>query len=185
MIRGLVRLGVIGAATAWAIDRVLRSRAAGRPPPAVHALIVIDAPVERVWAEVADIEGQPRWMTDMKSVRMDPPAGGGVGARGVATVRMLGITVEDPVTVTEFDPPTRYAVRHEGVFTGTGRMVLEPGADGTTTILRWEEALVAPVVPHFAAVVTAPLFRSVFQRDLERLRDLVEGSSASDAKPAA
>ena len=31
-------------------------------------MIVIDAPIERVWAELADIEGQPRWMHDMKSV---------------------------------------------------------------------------------------------------------------------
>ena len=25
----------------------------------------------------------------------------------------------DPVTITEFEPPTRFAIRHEGDFTGT------------------------------------------------------------------
>lgn len=177
MIRGLVRWGVVAAVAAWVVDRLLQSRAGGDPPPSVHALIVIEAPIEQVWAEVADIEGQPRWMTDMKSVRMERPGDHGLGARGVATVRMLGIAVEDPVTVTAFEPPTRYAVRHEGAYSGTGTMTLEAGADRSTTILRWEEALVAPVLPHLAAIVTAPVFRYVFQRDLERLRDLVESDA--------
>jgi Polyketide cyclase / dehydrase and lipid transport len=86
--------------------------------------------------------------------------------------------VSDPVTVTEFQPPTRFAISHDGRFTGGGVLTLEPGADGTTTIVRWDETLIAPLLPHVAAVAMAPLFRSIFQRDLERLRDLVESGEA-------
>ena len=49
-------------AVGWGIDRLLRTLAGGAPPPPIESLIVIEAPIERVWAVVADIEGQPRWM---------------------------------------------------------------------------------------------------------------------------
>ena len=176
--RGVIRLGVLGVGAGIVADQLLRRRADGKPPAPIESVIVIDAPIERVWAVLADIEGQPRWMHDMKSVRMTTPGPVAVGSRGEATVRMFGLTVTDPVTVTEIRPPTRFAVRHEGTFTGTGTFTLEPGADGTTTIVRWEEALAPPVLPHVAAVAAAPVFYHVFQRDLERLRDLVETGGA-------
>ena len=94
-------------------------------------MIVIDAPIERVWAEVADIEGQPRWMHEMKAVRLLTPGPVGVGTEAEADVRILGIAVTDPVTITEFEPPHRFAISHEGSFKGRGVITLEAGADGT------------------------------------------------------
>jgi uncharacterized protein YndB with AHSA1/START domain len=175
MIRGLLRLSLLGAGVAWVGERVMSGRAPGPVRP-IPMMIVIDAPIERVWAFVSDIEGQPRWMHDMKTVRMLTPGPTRVGSRGEATVRMFGVSSADPVTVTAFDPPTTFAVSHEGSFAGSGVFRLEPGADGTTTIVHWDETLAAPVLPHLAAVVTTPVFRHVFERDLERLRDLIEGS---------
>lgn len=178
MIRGLLRLVILGTGVAWVVDTVLRRLAGGEPPAPIRSLIVIDAPIERVWPILSDIEGQPRWMHDMKSVRMSTPGPTRVGSRGESTVRMFGISVTDPVTVTEFQPPTRFAISHDGTFHGGGLLTLEAGADGTTTIVRWDETLLAPVFPHAAAVATAPIFATVFQRDLERLRDLVESGEA-------
>ena len=178
MIRPLVRLGLAGAATGWALERVLRARADGSPPPAIESLVVIDAPIERVWAVVADIEGQPRWMHDMKSVRLTTPPPTGVGTRGVSTVRVFGVSVTDPVTITEFRPPTRFALRHEGTVSGSGVITLEPGADGTTTIVHWDERLLLPALPHLGAEVLARVFGPIFQADLFRLRDLVEAGVA-------
>ena len=177
MIRPVLRLGLIGLGAAWAIDRVLRRRAQGEPPPAIGSLVVIDAPIERVWTVVADIEGQPRWMLDMKSVRLTTPPPIGVGTQGEAIVRVLGVTVTDPVTITEFEPPTRFALRHEGVVKGSGVMTLEPGADGSTTIVRWEERLFAPVMPDLGAEVLGRVLGPIFQADLFRLRDLVESGA--------
>lgn len=174
MILALVRVATLGAVGAWFADEMLRARAAGAPPPPVRTLIVIDAPIERVWAVLADIEGQPRWMHDMKRVSMSTPGPTRVGSRGEATVRMYGLSTTDPVTVTAFEPPRRFAVAHEGRFSGSGTFELEPGADGTTTIVRWEETLIAPELAHLVAVAAAPMFHRIFQRDLERLRDLVE-----------
>lgn len=174
MIRALLRLGLLGLGLGLVAEVWLRRRAAGVPPPSFHSLVVIDAPIERVWSTLADIEGQPRWMREMKSVRLLTPPPVGVGTRGEASVRILGLTTTDPVEVTTFDAPNRFGVRHEGTFGGEGLFTLDAGADGTTTIVRWEERLVAPVLPHVWARVAAPVMTDIFQTDLLHLRDLVE-----------
>jgi hypothetical protein len=96
-----------------------------------------------------------------------------------ATVRILGLAVTDPVEIVELEPPSRYAIRHLGRFSGSGRITLDGGADGTTTIVRWEERLTPPILPALGAVVQAPILRSIFQADLARLKRLVETGSAA------
>jgi uncharacterized protein YndB with AHSA1/START domain len=150
MIRRLLALGALGTIGAVTADRALAARRAGGPPEPIRSFAVIDAPIDRVWSELADIEGQPRWMHEMKSVRILTPGPVGVGTRGEAEVRILGIGVTDPVSVTEFDPPHRFGIRHEGIFEGGGIIELEPGADGTTTLVSWAETLVPPVLPDLA-----------------------------------
>lgn len=178
MIRAVLRLALVGAVAGWLADTWLRRRAGGGPPPPFASLVVIDAPIARVWTALADVEGQPRWMHEMKSVRLltEPPVG--IGTRGEATVRIFGLSTTDPVEITEFVPPHRFAIRHEGAFTGGGLITLEPGADGSTTIVRWDETLIAPVLPHLWAVVAAPVMTAIFQADLLTFRDLVEASTA-------
>jgi uncharacterized protein YndB with AHSA1/START domain len=171
MIAGLLRLLVLGV-IATIIDRLLATRST--EPEPIHSMVVIDAPIERVWDVLADIERQPEWMDEMKSVRMDTPPPVGVGSRGEATVRILGISVTDPVTITEFEPPHRFGVRHEGLFTGDGRITLEPGVDGSTTVVRWEETLIPPFLPHLGSVIQHPILAGIFQQDLHNLRALLE-----------
>ena len=182
MIATLLRLGMLGAITAWLADRWLAGRAAAagrREPRPIEALMVVDAPVESVWDALADVPSQPRWMTDMKAVRILTPGPVGAGTRSEGTIRILGITVTDPVEITAFEPPDRFAVRHEGLFDGHGDITLQSGADGTTTIVRWSETLVPPVLPWLWSELNRPVFRHVFQTDLENLRDLVESGRAA------
>jgi uncharacterized membrane protein len=174
MIRGALRLALAGAGISYALDRILAKQADGADPEPIQSMIVIDAPIERVWAEVAAIEGQPRWMHDMKSVRVLTPGWVGVGTEAVAEVRIFGISVNDPVRITEFEPPHRFGLSHEGTFKGSGLITLESGADGTTTIVRWEERLIPPVLPHLGALAITPTLGSIFQADLVRLKELVE-----------
>jgi uncharacterized membrane protein len=177
VIRRLAVLLLLLAPAAVLLDR-LAARLAGGPARTLHMLAVVDAPIEETWRVVADIPLQPEWMREMKRVSVTTPGPVGVGTRGEATVRILGIGVTDPVEVTAFDPPTRFAIRHEGVFTGSGVITLEAGADGTTTIVRWAETLVPPILPALGALVQAPILRSIFQEDLHRLTRLVETGSA-------
>jgi uncharacterized protein YndB with AHSA1/START domain len=170
MLRRLTRAAVLAspfaATAAWLADRSLRDAAGGDPPPPIRSLAVVDADIRTTWRLLADIERQPEWMHELKSVRFLSPPPVGVGTRAVGRVRILGIGVEDPVEIVEFEPPHRFAIRHEGLFTGGGTITLEAGADGTTTIVRWDERLIPPLLPHLAAVLGRPVFARIFQNDL-------------------
>ncbi len=179
MIRAAVRLAMVGAGIGYVLDRVLANHSGGLEPGAISSMIVIDAPIERVWDVLADIDGQPRWMHDMKAVRLLTPGPVEAGTVGEADVRVFGVSVVDPVTITEFEPPHRFGIRHEGSFKGRGLITLESGADGTTTIVRWDEVLIPPVLPHLGALVMAPTLRGIFQADLVRLKELVETGSTA------
>jgi uncharacterized membrane protein len=168
-----------GPALALALDRALAVRRGPASPAGLHMLVVIDAPIEATWAVVADVPRQPEWMREMKRVTIDTPGPVRPGTRAQATVRILGISVTDPVEITELEPPSRFAIRHEGLFTGGGVITLEPGADGTTTIVRWTETLVPPVLPEIGARVQAPVLTRIFQDDLHRLKRLVEADGAT------
>jgi hypothetical protein len=178
VIRRLAALAVAAVPCAVVADRLAGRARGGRPPDPMRMLVVIDAPVETVWRVVADVPLQVEWMAEMRSLRLDPPGPAHVGQRGEATVRILGISVTDPVEISELVPPARYAIRHLGLFKGGGVITLEAGADGSTTILRWDETLVPPLLPQLGALVQAPILRAVFQSDLERLKRLVETGSA-------
>jgi uncharacterized protein YndB with AHSA1/START domain len=190
MIGRLFRLAAAGVVAAFVIDRILATRRGSEPPPPIRSMVAIDAPIERVWAELADIEGQPRWMTEMKAVRITTPGPVGVGTRGEADVRILGIGVSDPVEIVAFEPPHRFAIRHEGVFTGGGVIELQPGSDGRSTIVMWDETLVPPILPELGALVGRPILGAIFQADLHRFRELLETpppgpAAALDAAPPA
>ena len=174
MLRRFVALGLLGLPAAFGLDWLIARSRNGRAPDAMRMLVVVDAPIERVWAAVADVPFQVEWMTEMTELTLDPPGKAHVGQRGLATVKIMGISVTDPVEVSELEPPRRYAIRHLGLFKGGGLITLEPGADGSTTILRWDETLVPPILPQLGALVQAPILQSIFQADLERLKGLVE-----------
>ncbi len=169
----VLRVGLAGLAAAWVAELVLADRAHGAPPPPIRTSVVVHAPIERVWDVLADLEGQPRWMRDLKAVRIEGQGPIGVGTRAEGDVRILGLSVVDPITITAFEPPRRFAIRHEGRFSGDGDIRLDPGDTGTT-IVRWSETLAPPSFPQLAGRCLAPVLRRVFQADLDRLRDLVE-----------
>ena len=100
----------------------------------------------------------------------------GVGTRGRGD-RPRSSASRSPTrsTITGVEPPTRYAIRHEGLFAGGGMITLEPGADGTTTIVRWEETPRPAGAPRTSARSSRPpILRAIFQADLRRLKRLVE-----------
>lgn len=171
---GLARTALFAAGAAVIVDRLLGRLAGDAPAVPIRSVVVIDAPIERTWAVLADIERQPEWMDDLKSVRVLTPPPVGVGTRAEGTVRILGLSVTDPITITEFEPPYRFAIRHEGRFAGEGVITLERNADGMGTIVRWAETLVAPILPHLADRLGRPILGAIFQQDLDNLRSLLE-----------
>ncbi len=178
MLRRLILLAIAAVPAAFAVDRYLARQRGGRSPAPLRMMVVVDAPIGETWDVIANIPLQIEWMTEMRDIRITTPGPTRVGTRGEATVRIAGISVTDPVEVTEFQPPHRYAIRHEGRFTGGGLITLEAGPDDRVTIVRWEETLIPPILPDLGALVQAPILRSIFQADLARLKRLVETGDA-------
>jgi hypothetical protein len=178
VIRRLAGLAVVGAIGAFAVDRWLAAGRGSAPPAPMRMLVVVDAPIAETWAVVADIPLQLEWMREMKHIQLTTPGPTGVGTRGEATIRIFGIPVTDPVEVVGFEPPRRFEIRHEGLVKGGGLITLEPGADGSTTIVRWEETLIPPILPALGGLVQRPILQAIFQADLHRLKGLVETGSA-------
>ena len=145
--------------------------------PVMHTTVVVHAPIERVWAYVADVERQPEWMREMQAVRLLTPGPVGRGTRGEATVRIAGIAVTDPVTVDVFEPPRRFGISHDGLFGGGGIITLVPLGSGTETAVHWAERLVPPILPRLGAVLQSPVLSRIFQSDMERMRDIVEAGA--------
>jgi len=183
MRRRLRRLALAGAAVlglGWLLERRVAGQSdvlAGQALiESIHSEVVVRAPIERTWGELADIPGQVRWMAEMKWVRILTPGPVGVGTRAVALVRALGIPVRDSIVITHWQPPRRYAIHHTGLVKGTGEIELEPGDAPGTTRVTWDETLIAPLFPHLGGLVLRVVFGPIFQADLEAFARIVEAS---------
>ena len=179
-LRRLVVLGGSGLGIAWLLDRQLRRRAEADEIPAptdpIRAAVLVRAPIDRTWDELTDIPGQVRWMADMKSVRILTPGPVAVGTRAEATIRVLGVTVIDPVVVTAWEPPRRFGIEHLGLVKGHGLIELDPGDDPGTTRVAWGEVLLPPVFPHLGSLVLRALYGPILQDDLDAFAEIVEAS---------
>jgi uncharacterized membrane protein len=181
-VRRLIRRLVLAGGAALGLGWVLERRVARRSDvisgqaliESIHSEVIVRASVERTWDVLADIPGQLRWMTEMKSVQVLTPGPVRVGTQSVAFVRVLGIRVRDPIEVTEWDPPRRYAISHNGVVKGEGEIELRPGDVPGTTRITWDETLIAPVFPHLGGIAFRAIFGPIFQADLEAFARIVE-----------
>lgn len=141
----------------------------------------IRRPPKTVWPFLVDWERLPRWMKDMREVRVTSARREGVGVEAVATVRIAGISTRDHIRVARWEPPNVLEIAHLGWVKGTGRMELSPA--GTGSDLRWRETLIPPwgVLGRLGMRAVLPLMRRVFRRDLDRLKRLVEDPREGEA----
>lgn len=105
--------------------------------------LVIDAPIEKVWASLADWESQSNWMLQT-SVEVTSESREGVGTTIAAFTGLGKIGVMDHMKVTKWEPPNICDVVHTGrVIKGTGRFQLT-AIDLHRTRFDWSEEILAP-----------------------------------------
>lgn len=141
----------------------------------------IAAPPDAVWDVLTDWERQATWMIDARSVELLTPQRTGVGVALRCPTRILGITVEDRLRVTGWDPPHRLEVEHLGrIITGRAAFELEADAvdgEGAGTRLRWWEEVDPPLgaLGRWATRrIVLPYTARLFARSLDRLAAIVE-----------
>jgi hypothetical protein len=113
--------------------------------------LVINAPIERVWAALADWESQGDWMLQTK-VWVTSDQREGVGTSIAAFTgplyfiypRFKSFGLLDLMTVTHWQPPHRCDVEHIGkILKGSGSFLLTP-LSVTKTRFDWSETVAAP-----------------------------------------
>lgn len=107
--------------------------------------LVIKAPIERVWAAIADWESQGDWMLQTR-VEVTSQIREGVGTTIAAFTGIGKLGVMDHMVVTSWQPPHHCDVLHTGkIIKGTGRFQLV-ALDADTTRFDWSEEILAPRV---------------------------------------
>ena len=141
----------------------------------VKVWVVINAPPERVWAEVEDIAGHVRWMADATAIRFTSSQRSGEGTTFDCDTRFGPFKLTDKMAVTEWKPRKAMGVRHQGVVTGSGRFTLRKLRGGRTRFT-WEERLSFPtwMGGRFGAFAAKPVMGWVWARNLNRLKALAE-----------
>ena len=105
--------------------------------------LVIAAPIEKVWASLADWESQGDWMLQT-TVDVTSEIREGVGTTIAAFTGIGKLGVMDHMQVTRWEPPFICDVIHTGkIIKGTGRFQLT-AIDVQTTRFDWSEEILAP-----------------------------------------
>jgi len=143
----------------------------------IAVTVEIDAPVERVWAEVERIEGHTEWMHDAVAIRFEGTQRTGVGTRFLCDTKVGPIKLVDRMEITEWIPLSRIGVRHTGIVTGTGAFVLTPIDLDRRTRFVWTEVLHFPwwlggVIGE--RVGGNVVMKAIWRRNLRGLKGLIE-----------
>ena len=154
----------------------------------VAASIDLPTAPETAFAAVADLPSQEKWII---ATRLYPIEGEfsipQVGSRMAAFTGIGGIGFLDTMVVTEYDPPWRWIVQHEGEFVqGVGIFEVERISGGCR--FTWAEELDLPfgLVGRLGWPLVKPFARLGLQVCLRRMAArLARGSLPLAAAPAA
>jgi hypothetical protein len=134
----------------------------------------IEAPIQKVWDELANWEKQSDWMLQTK-VCVTSKIQSGVGTQISALTGIRSFGLLDTMEVTNWQPPHICDVIHTGrVIKGTGRFELT-AIDAARTRFDWSEEITAPralfilMVPGLYIGVRISLAR--FARSLRAVRN--------------
>ncbi len=140
--------------------------------PEVVVRTEVPAGIEAVWREAAKVADHVEWMADAHRLEFLSNQVEGVGTRIEVETRFGPLRTTDVMEFTAWEPPRRMAVRHAGLFTGTGEFVFEPaGAEATT--MTWRERIEFPwfFAGPLGAWAAKPVLAWVWRRNLRRFRE--------------
>lgn len=137
--------------------------------------VVIERPIEEVWAFVTDPANNAMWQTTIVETRTGSNRPLDVGSKVAEVRQFLGRRVESTWEVTQHEPPTRSAIKtSSGPVPFTGRYALD-SIDGGT---RFTMAVEAEAHGFFR--LAEPVFGRIVKREMKancgHLKDLLEAA---------
>ncbi|MCZ6789231.1 MAG: SRPBCC family protein [Chloroflexi bacterium] len=148
-----------------------------------HSIGILASPAQ-VWARLTDIEGQPDWMTGIRSLEITSETTRGLRTTfRVVSRGPFGTRVVDDMECTEWIEDQAFAVEHQGSVKGRGTLLLTPIELGTR--LGWREEIRMPL-GLLGELVFRLLYRRAlrrtFKQDLWNLKRLVEEKADTTAQ---
>lgn len=136
----------------------------------IEVSVEVPAPRAEVWADIARLETHVEWMADAERIDFLTDSRSGAGTRMEVLTRVGPLSTTDVMEFTAWEPPHRMAIRHEGLVSGTGEIVLtETSAD--RTLVTWSEELDFPLRfgGALGEIVAKPVLAAIWRRNLRRL----------------
>ena len=138
--------------------------------------VVIERPVEEVFAFVTDPNNDPLWQSTSLETEQTSEGPVDVGTTFRNTSKFLGRRIDSTYEVTENDPPNKQCVRiTSGPIPGEGCYLYEPADGGSTRFTQNFEAEVGGFF-RLAEPLVARAIRRQMEADMATLKDLLESS---------
>lgn len=142
----------------------------------------IDAPPEVVWDLLVEWERQPEWMVDATAVEVRSAHRAGEGVTICVPTNLLGVTVDDVMRVTRWEPERVLEVVHLGrVIAGIGAFELRSRPPGGTHLTWWEE--IDPPLGRLGAWAATRIVRPVVERIFRRSLGNLAALAAAEVHP--
>lgn len=133
--------------------------------------IDIDAPIQHVWDDLANLDSHVEWMADAYSLEYDTDQRAGRGTVISVLTKVGPLRTVDVLTFTEWEEPHRMVADHTGVVTGKGIFTLTELTPDRTRFT-WAEDLNMPW--YFGGKlfrpISEPVMRLIWAKNLERLK---------------
>jgi carbon monoxide dehydrogenase subunit G len=137
--------------------------------------ILINRPVEEVFAYVSNVENWPQWISGASEARQTSPGSMGVGTTFTQVSHYLGRQFEVNAKVTEYELNRKFAVENDGKPVPYGNTITLERAGSSTRLYDVLKAS-GDVGSLFklAEPIMERMFRRQFEKDHETLKDLLE-----------
>jgi hypothetical protein len=142
--------------------------------PAIHIEQQYPVPVDRLWAELRQIDRHVNWMADAASITFQSEQREGLGTEFLCVTKVGPIKLTDVMTITSWENERAMGVRHSGIVTGEGTFTLT--AQGQNSVLSWDENLSFPwwMGGKIGEFVAKPILTAIWRGNLRRLATFVE-----------
>jgi uncharacterized membrane protein len=135
--------------------------------------VVINSPVEQVFAVMIDTKNQPRWDPGLLEARLSPDGPIKVGTKITEVRKFMARTSENTGEVVEFEPNARITRKSvNGPMTVVGTVTFAGTPKGTKVSWRWDLQLKG--IFALAGPIIATLLEKGSETSLGGLKDLLE-----------
>jgi len=137
--------------------------------------IEIEAPIEKVWQHISNIESHVTWMDDANTIELIEGEPNNIGAKYLCVTQVSVLKTKDTMKVIAFEAPNFMEMEHIGAVTGTGTFRLV-SINANTTKFVWEENLKFPL--YMGAAIGKffgmALLHRIWKKNLENLKSEIE-----------